>query len=333
MKIRLIRPVLVAICALTLLTTLSAAAVNAKGGFTKTLTVTGPAELDVSTGSGNITVTSTSGNTVIIRATITAYDRFGGWFGGGDLSAAEKVKRIENDPPVEQSGNIITVGKITDRELRNNVSITYDISLPANAKVRAQTGSGDTFVTGVNGYVKMSTGSGNVTAKQLGNEARVSTGSGDVRLDGVKGRVHASTGSGNIQAYAIAGGFVGETGSGDITYEQTAPGSATARTGSGNIRLRNVSGGVEAHTGSGNIDADGDVKAEWQATSGSGDINLRLPRNAAFDLDAHSNSGSITVAHPVATQGAVKKNRVVGKVGAGGTLVSLESGSGSIRIQ
>ncbi|MEO5936395.1 MAG: DUF4097 family beta strand repeat-containing protein [Terriglobales bacterium] len=334
MTIRLIRPVLVALCALTLLTDLSAAAANAKGGFTKTLTVTGPAELDVSTGSGNITITSTSGNTVTIRATITAHDRLGSWFGGSnDISAAEKVKRIESDPPVEQNGNVITVGKFADRELRNNVSITYDISLPANAKVRAQTGSGDTFVTGINGYVKMGTGSGNVTASQLGNEARVSTGSGDVRLDGVKGRVHASTGSGNIQAYGIAGGFVGETGSGDITYEQTAPGSATARTGSGNIRLRNVSGGLEAHTGSGNIDADGDVKVGWQATSGSGDINLRLPRNAAFDLDARSNSGSITVAHPVATQGAVKKNRVLGKVGAGGALVSLESGSGSIRIQ
>lgn len=331
MTTRSIRPAFIALCALAILATLPAAsASDARGSFTKTLTVTGPAELDVSTGSGNITVNSTTGNTVTIRATITANDR---WFGGGELSAAEKVKRIESNPPVEQNGNIITVGKLTDRELRNNVSISYDISVPASAKIRGQTGSGDAFITGVNGTVKLSTGSGNVTAKQIGDEARVSTGSGDIRLDSIKGRVYASAGSGNVQAYGVAGGFVGETGSGDITYEQTAPGSVTAKTGSGNIKLKNVKGGVEAHTGSGDIDADGDVKGDWQASSGSGNINLSLPKDAAFNLDAHSSSGSISVAHAVTAQGAIKKNRVVGKVGAGGVLVSLESGSGDIRVQ
>ncbi len=330
MTTRLTRPAFI-LCALTILATLPAAsAADARGSFTKTLTVAGQAELDVSTGSGNITVTSGSGNTVTIRATITANDR---WFGGESISAAEKVKRLESNPPVEQNGNIITVGKIADRELRNNVSITYDITVPAASKVRAQTGSGDAFITGVNGTVKLSTGSGNVTAKDIGDEARVSTGSGDIRLDGVKGRVYASAGSGNVQAYGVAGGFFGETGSGDITYEQTSPGSVTAKTGSGNIKLRNVKGGVEAHTGSGDIDADGDVKADWQAHSGSGNISLRLPKDAAFDLDARSSSGSISVGHPVTSQGVVKRNRIQGKVGAGGVLVSLESGSGDIRIQ
>lgn len=329
MTIRISRPGFIALCLLATLVALPAAA-EERGSFTKTLTVTGPADLDVNTGSGNITVSRSSGNTVTIRATIVANDR---WFGSDNLSAVEKVKRIEQDPPVEQTGNIITIGKITDRELRNNVSISYDITAPASSKVRANTGSGDAAISGINGAIRLRTGSGNVTARQIGDEARVSTGSGDIRLTDIKGRVYASAGSGNVQAIGVAGGFFGETGSGDITYEQTAPGSVTAKTGSGNITLRNVQGGVEAHTGSGDIDAEGDAKADWQAQSGSGDIQLRLPKDAAFNLDARSSSGSISVAHPVTSQGVVRKNRVQGKVGAGGVLVSLESGSGSIRIQ
>lgn len=331
MKIRLNRPVVIALYAIAILATLPAAfAADAKGGFTKTLTVTGPADVDVSTGSGNITISAGSGNSVTIRATIEASNR---WFGSESMSAEEKVKRIENNPPVVQNGNVITIGKIEERELRNNVSISYDITLPGASKVRAQTGSGDQFITGVTGTVRLSTGSGNVTAKQIGDETRVSTGSGDIKLESIRGRVYASAGSGNVQAYGVAGGFYGETGSGDITYEQTTSGDVTAKTGSGNIKLRNVHGGLEAHTGSGDITADGDVKADWQAHSGSGNISLRLPKDAAFDIDARSSSGSVTVDHPVTMQGAIKRNRVQGKVGAGGRLVSLESGSGDIHIQ
>ncbi|HUS18330.1 MAG TPA: DUF4097 family beta strand repeat-containing protein [Terriglobales bacterium] len=327
---RITRPIIVTLCVIAILATAPAAFADARGSFTKTLTVSGAPEVDVTTGSGNITVNTGNASTVSVRATITANDR---WFSSDSISAEEKVKRIEQNPPVEQNGNIITIGKITDRDLRNNVSITYDITLPAASKLRAQTGSGDQFISGVNGTVKLSTGSGNVTAKQIGDETRISTGSGEIRVDNVKGRVYASAGSGNVQAHGIAGGFYGETGSGDISYEQTAPGSVTAKTGSGNIRLRNVIGGVEAHTGSGDIEADGDVKSDWQAGSGSGNINLRLPKDAAFNLDARSSSGSVTVDHPVTTQGAMKRNRIQGKVGAGGMLVSLESGSGDIHIK
>jgi hypothetical protein len=330
MNTRSTRPAIILLCVVALLAAAPAAFAEVRGGFTKTLTVTGPADIEVSTGSGDINITPGTGNTVTVRATIRASER---WFNTGDLSPEEKVRRIEQNPPVAQSGNSITIGKIEDRELRNNVSISYDITLPASSKVRAQSGSGDQYITGVAGTVRLSAGSGNVTAKDIGDEARVSTGSGEIRLTNIKGRVYASAGSGNVRAEGVAGGFVGDTGSGDIVFEQTAPGSVTAKTGSGNVTLRNVKGGLEASTGSGDIDAEGDVKADWQAHTGSGNISLRLPKDAAFSIDARSSSGSVTVDHPVTMQGAIKRNRVQGKVGAGGMLVSLESGSGDIRVK
>jgi len=328
MNTRIIRP-LITILAITLLA-VPAFAADATGSFTRTLTVGAAPSVEVSTGSGDITINAGTGNTVQIRATIKASDR---WFrdDANELSAAERVRRIEQNPPVEQNGDIIVIGRIEDRQLRN-VSITYDITLPAGSKVRTQTGSGDQYISGVNGTVKVSTGSGNVTAKQLGDETRVSTGSGDIRIDGVKGRLYATAGSGNVRATGIAGGLYASTGSGDITYEQVSAGNVSAKTGSGNITLKNVKGGVEARTGSGEIDATGEMTADWQVSSGSGNIDLRLPQGSSFSVDARSSSGSVTIDHPVTMQGSLKRNRVQGKVGQGGVLLALDSGSGDIRV-
>jgi DUF4097 and DUF4098 domain-containing protein YvlB len=61
-------------------------------------------------------------------------------------------------------------------------------------------------------------------------------------------------------------------------------------------------------------------------------VQLKLPNNAAFDLDAHTGSGSINLAHPVMVQGSIGRKEVKGKVGGGGVPVEVQTGSGSIRI-
>ena len=322
---------LAAIAVMTLVTTQAALAADVSGSFTRTLKVTGNVDLDVSTGSGNITVKSGDNSDVYISAKIRANNN--SWFGsGGGLSAEEKVKRIEANPPIEQNGNTISIGHIEDRDLRQNVSISYEITVPNETKARTQTGSGDQWIQDIRGPLRAQTGSGNIRVTKIGAETRVSTGSGDVRIESVKGRVYANTGSGTVKARGIAGGFFAETGSGDVTLEQDAPGDVVAKTGSGSVRLQNVHGGVEARTGSGEVEVNGEPTSNWQIHTGSGSINLRLQSQAGFDLDARSSSGSVTVNRPVTIQGTMKRNRVVGKVGAGGVLLSLETGSGDIRL-
>jgi len=44
---------------------------------------------------------------------------------------AREVRMIEQDPPVKQNGNSITIGHIDDRELRRNVSISYEVTVPS----------------------------------------------------------------------------------------------------------------------------------------------------------------------------------------------------------
>jgi DUF4097 and DUF4098 domain-containing protein YvlB len=306
-----------------------AAAFDANGSFTRTLTVSGTSEVEITTGSGNINVHSGNSGSVIVQARIHASDS---WFGGG-LSASEKIKRIESNPPIVQNGSMIRIGRIEDRDLRNNVSISYDVTVPNTTRLRSETGSGDQTIQDIQGPLRASAGSGNVKASRIGGEARLSTGSGDITLDGVKGTVYANAGSGNVNASGISGGFYGETGSGDVTLAQDAAGHVVAKTGSGNVKLKNVKGGVEARTGSGGVEAQGEAKGDWDIHTGSGDIVLRLPSQAAFNVDARSSSGGVTVNHPITVQGAVKKNQVQGKVGAGGPLLSLQTGSGEIRIE
>lgn len=302
---------------------------SAEGSFQRSLTVTGPVELDVSTGSGSITVREGTSARVEVRGTIKARRN---WLGSGP-SAEEKVRRLEENPPVEQTGNIIRIGRIDDEDLRRNVSISYDITTPADTALRSKTGSGSQSIMGLKGAVEASTGSGSVTLAHIGGGARVSTGSGGVRLNNIKGRVEASTGSGSIEGTDIAGSFRGSTGSGGVRLQQTAAGDVDVSTGSGSVTLEGVKGSVRARTGSGGVEIAGEPIGRWDVHAGSGSVVVRLPSNAAFDLDARTNSGSVTADHPVTVVGTMRRGEMRGKVRGGGQLVELRTGSGSIRIR
>jgi len=299
---------------------------SAEGSFQRSLSVTGPVSLDVATGSGSIQVSTGGSNQV----QVTGHIRVTEWFGG---NADEKVRRLEANPPIQQSGNSIRVGHIDDPELRHNVSISYELVVPAQTDLRSHTGSGNQTVDGVHGPLDVSTGSGGLKVYNISDAVRADTGSGDIEITHVKGFVRAKTGSGSIEATDIGGGFEADTGSGHIRLEQTAPGAVRASTGSGRLELRGVNGSLEAKAGSGTIRADGNPSGAWTVHTGSGSVQLKFPTEAAFDLDAHTSSGSISVDHPVTVQGSIGRKEVRGRVRGGGVPVEIETGSGNIEIE
>ncbi|MBV9073241.1 MAG: DUF4097 family beta strand repeat protein [Acidobacteria bacterium] len=317
------------ICLLTFVIAGSVSALaSAEGSFDRTLKVSGHVDLQIESGSGNITVHPGDSGSVIVHAHIKASDS---WFSGGGLSADERVKRLEQNPPIEQSGNSIHIGHIPDEALRN-VSITYDVSAPKDTSLESRTGSGDERISDINGPVRSSSGSGNLTISGIGSEVRANAGSGDLTISDVRGHTYTETGSGNIRATGIAGGFEARAGSGDITFEQTAAGSVRVHTGSGNIRLQNLSGGVEADAGSGDVEVQGKMDSDWRIHTGSGEVEVKLPSDAKFNIRAHSSSGEVRVNHPVTMQGALKRNHIEGTVNGGGTMLDIVTGSGGIRV-
>lgn len=297
-----------------------------QGSFDRTLRVSGPVDLDVQTGAGSISVRQGGPATVEVHAVI----RISGWGGFGDSDA--RVHYLESHPPIEQNGNTISIGHVPNHDLTRNISISYQLTVPAETKLHSSSGSGSEDIEGIRGPVDAGSGSGAITLADIGSEIHAHTGSGSITLNSIHGTAQASTGSGSIHATGIAGGFTGHTGSGTVHVQQTAAGDVNVGTGSGSIELAGADGAVRAHAGSGNISAQGSPKGEWKLWTGSGSLQVSFPPRAAYDLVAHTGSGSIYTTQAIEVQGAIGKHDVHGKVHGGGSTVDLSTGSGSIRI-
>ena len=201
----------------------------------------------------------------------------------------------------------------------HDISVDYEITVPADTTIRTRSGSGDQTIEGTHGNADLQSGSGDMRLSRLTGDIRLQTGSGDVRARGIAGPVRGSAGSGNIE--------VEETGSGDIDLH----------TGSGNITARGVQGAFRADAGSGDIIAEGTQTGSWGIRTGSGNVHVRLPANAAFDADISTSSGTLDVEAPLTmtVQGRVQESRksIHGKVRGGGPLLTLHTGSGDIHIE
>lgn len=269
--------------ALVLASIVSIPVIAAEATFDKTMKVSGKADLTIATGSGSVHITHG------MDGQIHVFGRVRSSWGATD----EQVREIANNPPIEQTGNIVRIG--VRRENMHNISIDYEVQAPVDT------------------YLKASSGSGEITD------------------DGVGDNVKLSTGSGSIHATGLHGGFSVDTGSGNIYAEQIGDGDVKAETGSGSIELRNLHGGLHAQTGSGSIKVAGTPAAPWKLGTGSGSIELSTG-DAGMTIDAETGSGSVHTDREMTTQGTQNRHHVSGKINGGGPLVKLETGSGSIRI-
>jgi hypothetical protein len=286
-----------------------AAASTPQGQFEKTFQVSGPVNLEVQTHSGDIIVRSGPAGSVSIRGKIYVGDH---WLAGNRHA---EVAEIEQKPPLRQDGNSVRIDYVN----AHDISVDYEITVPADTTVRALSGSGNQTIEGVHG------------------NADLQSGSGDMRLSQLTGEIRVQTGSGNVRGRGIAGPVRGSAGSGDIEVEETAAGDIDLHTGSGNITVRGIQGGFRAEAGSGDITAEGTQTSGWEIHTGSGNVRVRLPANAAFDADLSTSSGTLDVNAPITmtVQGRVQERRksIVGKVRGGGPLLTLHTGSGDIHIE
>ena len=306
---------------------LAAPARAVEGHFVRAVQVSGAVDLEVQTGSGTIDVRTGDSSTVRITGTIRTTS---GWFEGAGTE--NKVHYLEANPPIEQHGNFIKIGRIEDEDLQRNISISYEIVAPVETRLRSSSGSGEQNVSGLRGPVEASSGSGNLRVTNIGDMVRASTGSGRISVEGTKGTVRASTGSGEILATGVAGGLHASTGSGSVTLRQTAPGDVEVNTGSGTLQLEGVHGAVRAQTASGNILVEGEGQGSWRLSTASGNVTVRLPGEQGFTLHTHTVSGSVHTAREVTVQGDFGKHELEGKVG-GGFMLDVSTVSGNIRVE
>jgi hypothetical protein len=298
-----------AIALAVLLASTFAAASTPQGTFEKSFQVSGPVDLEVQTHSGDIIVRSGPSGSVSIRGKIYVGDH---WLFGNRHT---DVSDIEQHPPLRQDGNSIHIDYVNARD----ISVDYEITVPADTTIRTHSGSGDQTIEGTHG------------------NADLQSGSGDMKLSQITGEIHLQTGSGDVRAREISGPVRGGAGSGDIEVEETGSGDIDLHTGSGNITARGIQGAFRADAGSGDITAEGTQTGAWEIRTGSGNVHVRLPANAAFDANISTSSGTLDVDAPITmtVQGRVQETRkqIIGKVRGGGPLLTLRTGSGDIHIE
>ncbi len=272
---------------------------------TERIPVEVPAFLNASTFGGSITVNSHDRNEILIRVRVRK--------GGSHLEADE-------DAPVHVSitdspnGVEITAKPERDGWLRSGpaVSVSYDILVPAETKIRATTSGGS------------------VSAFDIAHNVSLITSGGPVTVERVTGEVLARTSGGPINARDITGNLTARTSGGGI-HVVNARGKLSARTSGGPIRLDGVSGAVEGRTSGGPIDARVRyVEDHLTLSTSGGSITAKLPRNQGMDIRA---SGSSVRSRLDDLTGDITSNSIHGSVHGGGIPVELKTSGGSVQIE
>ena len=203
---------------------IQAQSIGVDGSFDRTLRVDGPIDLDVLSRSGHIRVTVGPDDTMHIAGQIRAYGSFRVF---NAYTAAEQARELERNPPIEQRSSRINVGYIEDWALGSNVKIDYDLTVPANTRLKTSTRSGDQTVDAIQGPVTATSRSGRVHIGGVRGDIDLETRSGDVDLVNQHSNVRVVSRSGRVVLEGQpARTWDVETRSGDVDVQLPRDGGA-----------------------------------------------------------------------------------------------------------
>lgn len=286
-----------------------AASASDETHFSRTIQVGRGSSLSLSNLAGGITVRAGRGGEIRIDAT-----KNGGEPDRVEIDVAEHAGRVEVHT-VHRYGN-------------DRASVTFDVTVPADASVDLRSISGNIEVSGVQGGVRAESVSGSVTADAVAHVDRLKSVSGNVRITGASADGDITTGSisGSVTIRNLkADGLDLSTVSGDMTLDGITCNRATIRTVSGNVDYA----GPLARNG------------RYEVTSHSGDITLRLAGRTGFEFDGTSFSGDIHSDFPITIQDTGDSGRrfgpqrhaVHGTFGDASALVTVRTFSGDISVK
>ena len=279
-------------------------------------------ELHLANVSGDIVITRGGGSEIAVEIIKTARGR-------DDADARELLQLVEIDV-VERNNRaeVRTRYPQGDEMRRNNrrnfnVSVAYNVTAPAGARVRATSISGAIMAKDIRGDVSAESVSGTVRIINGGRVASAKSISGDVEVteSEIDGSLNASTASGNVllrkvKARQVEAGSI----SGEVVLEDVDAAQVEGQSVSGNVRF----GGALTRG------------ARYEFTSHSGNVTVALGSNAGFEVEATSFSGSIRSDFSFGSSGDTERGRwrrsVRGVVGDGSSVVEVTTFSGSIVI-
>lgn len=188
------------------------------------------------------------------------------------------------------------------------------IKVPRGASLAVRNGAGTMVARDVSGDLSLDSQTGRVAVSSLQGGLSVDTGSGGVEAAGIRGAVDIDTGSGGVTLRDVEGPVHVDTGSGSLEFERCRGDEMAVDTGSGGATLSGIAyGEVSVNTGSGSIELGlvRPVSARIAASTGSGGISVDLDDVRVLRNDVHDKEF---------------------EAGSGEARITLETGSGSIRV-
>jgi DUF4097 and DUF4098 domain-containing protein YvlB len=296
---------------------------SVSGAFDRNFNVTGPILLELNNASGDVNIAGSADGKVHVRGEVRAS-------GFGFDNPQKRLDDTVSNPPIEQRGDTIRIGKEMSR--MRNIGITYTIQVPRDTEVTATVASGTQTIRGVRGPVKVQAASGSIRIEKIERDAQLSTLSGsvsatdigsDIRVSSASGSVNVSNAKGDVRVNALAG-----------VIRVFNPGARIeADTASGEVEIQGAANDVKAHAVSGRVSVQGNPGANsyWELKTVSGAVQLGVPASANLHLSAEASSGEIRTDIPIVIE-EQGKHSLRAHMGSGGGRVDVHTVSGEIRV-
>jgi len=209
------------------------------------------------------------------------------------------------------------------------------IVVPKGQRLEVYLAVGRVGVTNVDGDLLLDGGAADVTTSRTAGELSVDVGSGTVQVTEARGSLNLDTGSGEVAVTGMSGDqLLVDTGSGSVTVRDATATTMNFDTGSGEVEGTGLAADVvRVDTGSGGVDlAFTRAPRDIGIDTGSGGVTLTLPPTFSAQVDIETGSGGIDLDFPVQVS-RWERDAVRGTIGTGTGRMTVETGSGGVRIR
>jgi DUF4097 and DUF4098 domain-containing protein YvlB len=296
---------------------------SVSGAFDRNYIVTGPILLELTNASGDVDINGSADGKVHVRGEVRAS-------GFGFDNPQKRLDDTVSNPPIEQRGDTIRIGKEMSR--MRHISIAYTIQVPRDTEVSATVASGAQTIRGVRGPVRVQSASGSIRIEKIERDAQLSTLSGSVSATDIGSDIRVSSASGSVNVSNIKGDARVNALAGVIRVSKPG-GRIEADTASGEVEIEGAANDVKAHAVSGRVSVQGNPGANsyWELKTVSGAVQLGVPSSANLHLSAEASSGEIRTDIPIVIE-EQGKHSLRAHMGSGGGRVDVHTVSGEIRL-
>ena len=238
-----------------------------------------------------------------------------GTFGGDWADRGRRVRIVSDDDGLDAHANL-TIRVPEGQTFNLYLAVGTVSARNVNGRIRLDTHSAPVTTTGTGGRMVLDVGSGHVEASDHEGDLDIDTGSGSVEVSGVRGDVLRM-----------------DTGSGGVTATRVSVSNLEIDTGSGGVEVSDaVARDILIDTGSGSVElALSTNPREVLIDTGSGSVTMTVPDSFGAELEIDTASGGISIDFPVTMQNW-ERDHVEGTIGDGEARVTIDTGSGSVRI-